>query len=70
MTMMAKTLTITVLHALCLLTRTIQSRAAMQAVRQRPTSSWTSWPVRQYQLHRTGSQCRCISGRSMDAVGH
>ncbi|KAI8927232.1 hypothetical protein BC831DRAFT_453247, partial [Entophlyctis helioformis] len=69
-TMMAMILTISVLHALCLLTRTIQSRGAMQAVHQRPTSPWTSWPVRQHQLHRTGSQCRHISGRSMDAVGH
>ncbi|KAI8926914.1 hypothetical protein BC831DRAFT_454345, partial [Entophlyctis helioformis] len=31
--MMATILTIPVLHALCVLTRTIQSRAAMQAVR-------------------------------------
>ncbi|KAI8920684.1 hypothetical protein BC831DRAFT_477637, partial [Entophlyctis helioformis] len=45
--MMATVLTIQVLHALCLLTRTIQSRGAMQAVRQRPTCPWTSWPVRQ-----------------------
>ncbi|KAI8929043.1 hypothetical protein BC831DRAFT_445197, partial [Entophlyctis helioformis] len=68
--MMAMILTIPVLHALCLLTRTIQSRGAMQAVRQRPTCPWTSWPVSQHQLHRTGSQCRRISGRLLDAVGH
>ncbi|KAI8929840.1 hypothetical protein BC831DRAFT_442291, partial [Entophlyctis helioformis] len=68
--MMAMVLTIQVLHALCLLTRTIQSRGAMQAVRQRPTCPWTSWPVSQHQLHRTESQCRCISGRLLDAVGH